>query len=359
MANIKINNVSIRGIAVCVPETVEENINLNVFKEGEAERVISQTGIERKHKVKGFGITASDMCAEAFTVLIEGLGWSKDSIDLIGFVTLTPDYLEPPTACVLHGRLGLSTNCMALDLTQGCPGWVNGLASLSSLLSSGGIKRAVLMNGDTATLMRSPYDKESLPLFGDAGVATALEFNTEAPPMFFNFGTRGKDFKAIYRHAGGFRNPITEESLKFKKIAEHIERRDIDAVMDGMGVISFGISMGPKSVKELCEVYGIRLDEIDYFAMHQANQYLNEKIRKKLDIPPEKTLYSLKDFGNTSGASIPVTLVSQRHSELSSGTHRILACAFGVGLAWGSAYFTTDNIFCPNIIMYHSENTNK
>ena len=129
--------------------------------------------------------------------------------------------------------------------------------------------------------------------------------------------------------------------------------------MDGMGVISFGISMGPKSVKELCEVYGIRLDEIDYFAMHQANQYLNEKIRKKLDIPPEKTLYSLKDFGNTSGASIPVTLVSQRHSELSSGTHRILACAFGVGLAWGSAYFTTDNIFCPNIIMYHSENTNK
>lgn len=355
MANFKICNVSIRGITACVPNTIEENINLDVFKEGEAARVISQTGIERKHKVRGYGITASDMCAEAFMTLIEGLGWEKESIDLIGFVTLTPDYLEPPTACVLHGRLGLASKCMTLDFNQGCPGWVNGLASLSSLLSSGCIKRAVLMNGDTATLMRSPNDKESMPLFGDAGVATALEYNPNATPMVFNFGSRGVDFKAIFRHSGGFRHPITEDSLKFKKIEEHIERRDIDAVMDGMGVFSFGISIAPKSVRELCETFDIPLEEIDYFVMHQANKYLNEKIRKKLGIPPEKTPYSLKDYGNTSGASIPVTMVSQCNTELSSGKHKILACAFGVGLAWGSVYFTTEDIFCPEIIMYDPE----
>ncbi len=354
MANIRINNVSIKGITACVPKTVEENANLSVFKEGEATRVIAQTGIERKHKVKGFGITAADMCEAAFWSLLDGLKWEKESIDLIGFVTLTPDYLEPPTACILHGKLGLSEKCMALDLTQGCPGWVNGLATISSLLSGGNIKRAILMNGDTATLMRSPFDKESMPLFGDAGVATALEFDSSATSMEFNFGSRGSDFKSIYRPFGGFKNPITEESLKFKKYGEHIERRDIDAVMDGMGVFSFGISVAPKSIRELCETFEINLDDIDYFVMHQANKYLNEKIRKKLGIPSEKTPYSLKDYGNTSGASIPVTLVTQCHKELSLKKLDIMACAFGVGLAWGSVHFQTNRIYCPDIILYNN-----
>ena len=251
MANFLINNVSIRGISACVPSHIEENINLSVFSEGEAERVMAQTGIERKHKVGNTGITASDLCERAFKELTEKLGWELDSIGLLGFVTLTPDYLEPPTACVMHGRLGLPESCMTLDLTQGCPGWINGMANLSALLSNGSIKRGRLLNGETASQMRSPYDEESLPLFGDAGVATALEFDETASPMEFDFGSRGKDFEAIIRPAGGFRNPVSEDSLTFKQYGEHVKRRDIDAVMDGMSVFSFGISTAPKSVLSL------------------------------------------------------------------------------------------------------------
>ena len=352
MANLKIDNVSIKGISACVPSHVEENVSLPVFKEGEAERVIAQTGIERKHKVEGYGITASDLCEKAFEQLISELGWSRDSIDVLAFVSLTPDYLEPPTGCVLQGRLGLPESCFTIDLTQGCPGWINGLATVSSLLSHGHLKRAILLNGDTATLMRSQRDKESLPLFGDAGVATALEYEDGAFGFEFDFGTRGKDFKSIMRPAGGFRCPITEESLRYHDYGENISRRDIDAVMDGMSVFAFGISTGPKSVQSLCEKYHINLDEIDIFVMHQANQYLNEKIRKKLKIPAEKTPYSLKDYGNTSGASIPVTIVTQCNERFSQETLDVLACAFGVGLAWGSVHFKTDHIICPKVIYY-------
>lgn len=352
MAQLRIRNVAIKGIAACTPSHVEENIDLPVFKEGEAERVIAQTGIERKHKVTGFGVTASDLCEKAFEKLLAELGWEKSSIDLLAFVTLTPDYLEPPTGCILHGRLDLPESCLTLDLSQGCPGWINGLATVSSLLSSGSVKRAILFNGDTATLMRSPYDKESLPLFGDAGVVTALEYEEGAFGFEFDFGTRGKDWQAIYRPAGGFRQPVDEKALEFKEIAEHISRRDVDAVMDGLSVFSFGISTGPASVKSLCESFQIDLDGIDYFIMHQANQYLNEKIRKKLKIPAEKTPYSLKDFGNTSGASIPVTIVSQCRERFASEVLDNIACAFGVGLAWGSVHFKTDHIVCPEIVYY-------
>ena len=350
MALISITNVTIRGISACVPQHVEENISLPVFDEGEAERVMAQSGIERKHKVGDATITASDLCEKAFHQLIVELGWEISSIDLLGFVTLTPDYLEPPTACIMHGKLGLSEECMSLDITQGCPGWINGVATVASLLSHGGMKRAILLNGDTASKMRSPFDKESLPLFGDAGVATALEFDEGAYGMQFDFGSRGNDWNAIYRPAGGFRSPITKESLEYKEFALHISRRDIDAVMDGMSVFSFGISTAPKSVQSLCEHFNINLEGIDYFLMHQANKFLNERIRKKLKIDAQKTPYSLKDYGNTSSASIPLTIVTQCHENFTSRKLDNVACAFGVGLAWASMHFQTDRIVCPEII---------
>lgn len=350
MAKLSINNVAIRGISACVPQHVEENLTLPVFDEGEAERVMAQSGIERKHKVGDAPVTASDLCEKAFHQLINDLGWDIESIDLLGFVTLTPDYLEPPTACIMHGRLGLSEECMSLDITQGCPGWINGMATVASLLSHGGMKRAILLNGDTASKMRSPYDKESLPLFGDAGVATALEFEEGASVMQFDFGSRGKDWNAIYRPAGGFRTPITKESLEYKDLAPHISRRDIDAVMDGMSVFSFGISTAPQSVQSLCKHFDINLEGIDYFVMHQANKFLNERIRKKLKIDAGKTPYSLKDYGNTSGASIPLTIVTQCHEDFASKKLDNVACAFGVGLAWASMHFQTDCIVCPEIL---------
>lgn len=348
MATLKVDNVRIAGISACVPAKVEENIDLPVFKEGEAERVIAQTGIERKHVVS-LGQSVSDLCAKAFEAVVNDLGWEKDTIDLLVLTTAAQDYLVPPTVCVLHGMLGLPERTMTVELKQGCPGWVIGLSTIASMMSNGYLKRGVLLCGDIPTLQNSPLDKETRPLFGDAGTATALEFDPKASPLEFDFGSRGKDYKAIWMPQGGMKEPLNEESLKFVEYGENKLRRPIDVSMDGMSVFSFGFSTAPKSVKALVEEYNVDLENIDYLFLHQANHYLNEKIRKKLKVPAEKVPYSMKDYGNTGSPSILLTMVTQCRDAFISKPLDIIACAFGVGLAWGSVHFKTDKISCPPI----------
>ena len=351
MAFLDIKNVRIAGIAACAPKHIEDNLTIPVFREGEAERVIAQTGIKRKHTVPDNSILASDMALAAAERLIDCLQWKKESIEALCFVSLSQDYREPPTACILQGRLGLPETCMTIDINQGCSGWINGLSVLSGLVSSGNIKRALLLNGDTSSLLCSSRDKESRPLFGDGSAATAVEYSESAKSIYFDFGTRGKDFKAILTKSGGMRYPIDEEALKFKEYGENVIRRDKDSTMDGIGVFAFALTTAPKSVKCLCEKYGIDIGSIDYFLMNQTNMYLNEKIRKTLKIPAEKTPYAIEEFGNTSSASIPLTIVSRLNEQINNKPLKVLGVAFGVGLALGSIYFETDGIVCPELIL--------
>lgn len=346
-----INNVAIRGIAACVPNKVEENINLPVFKEGEAERVIAQTSIVRKHVVEE-GTTAADLCCKAFEGLVLRLGWNKESIDALIYVTSASDFNVPPTACIMQHRLGLMEDTLCIELRHGCPGWVIGLSTAASYLQNGSLKRAILLCGDTPTLLNSPKDKETRPLFGDAGSATALEYDVNACSLEFHHGTRGKDFAAICAKNSGYRYPVNKDSLTFINYGPHQERRGVDIEMDGMNVFSFGLSIAPKSIMTLSETCGFNLKDVDYFVFHQANHYMNEKIRKKLKITPEKVPFSMQDYGNTSCASVPLTIVTQCREQYASSKLSTVACAFGVGLAWGSVHFITDNIICPEIIKY-------
>ena len=351
MAFAIVNNVSIKGISACVPAHIEENLTLPVFKEGEAERVIAQTGIERKHTVEP-GTTVTDLCAIAFEKLIAELGWDISSIELLILVSSAGDYITPPSANVLHGRLNLSEDCLCFDIRQGCPGWVIGMSTIGSMMMTGNYKRAILLCGDSSTIMKSPLDKETKPLFGDAGTATALEYDEKAASMYFQHGSRGKDFQAIMAHDGGLRYPVTAKSLEFEVIDENIIRRPIDSMMNGMDVFSFALSAAPKSLQNLMAKYGLSDEQVDTYLFHQANMYLNEKIRKKLKLDPTKVPYSLKDYGNTGPATIPLTLVTQCRDKYSSTHQKSIACAFGVGLAWASMYFETESIICPDVILY-------
>lgn len=348
MAFLSFHNVSIRGIAGCVPRHTEENKGLSILKEGEDDSIISMTGIERRHVVDD-STTCSDLCVKAFDKLIEDLGWERSTVDAIGYISMTHDHLQPPTACLLQKRLGLSEDCYALDMNQGCPGWLIGLSTMASLVNSGGIKRAVLLNGDINSKLCSPYDTEIRPLFSDAGVATALEYNEEAPNMEFHIGTRGDD-KAIIVEDGGIVNPLTSESFEWKIGDDGIKRMAFHSKMDGMSVFSFGISAAPKSVKSLCEHYGIEYENVDKFFFHNANHFMNEKIRKKLKIDESKVPYILRDFGNASSASIPLNIILNGECE-NNTLQNCVACAFGVGLQWGSVHFVLDHIVCPPLIM--------
>lgn len=354
MAFLSVSNVRIKGISACVPSKVEENRDLPFYTPEEAEKVVETTGVERKHIVSD-GVTAADLCEKACKKLLEDLNWELDSVNAVCYVTQTPDYLNHPTGFIMHERLNFSSDCMVLDLYHGCPGWVVGLNTLGSLMSSGAIKRALLFDGDNITLGRAVLDRESMPLFGDCGTVTALEYEEGAPSIFFNHGTNSKDGEALIQKKGGSRVPYTLDSYAeiLKLRSGELAPEDIASdVMDGMSVFSFGITTPPKSMKNLCEEYNIDINDVDKVVIHQANLFMLKKIIKKLKIDPEKAPSCLKEYGNTTSTSIPLTIVSQCNKEYSEKKIKSLVCGFGTGLSWASAYFETENIVVPEVILY-------
>lgn len=353
MAFLAVKNVSIKGMVACVPPKVEENLDLPIYKPGEAEEVIKSTGIERRHVVSD-GIIASDLCLKACEELISSLNWEKESINAICFVTETPDYINQPTGFVIHEKLGLSEECVVIDLFHGCPGWIMGLSTMSSLMQTGMLKRVLLLVGDSTTTWTYATDRESQPLFGDCGTATALEYDEGATPMSFHLGTRSSDGWAIVRKKGGARNPWTVDTLskEMKLRSGELDVHGNADIMDGMNVFSFGISVPPKSVKKLCEYAQVDLQSVDKIVLHQANRFMIQQITKKLKVEPNKVPVSLRDYGNTTSASIPLTICSQCREEYERNHMRTVACAFGTGLSWATVYFETTNMICPEVVIY-------
>ncbi|MCM1291318.1 MAG: ketoacyl-ACP synthase III [Prevotella sp.] len=347
MAFLDIKNVAIKGISACTP-TISDYIS-DIYKWGGVNSFAESTGIKARRRSSA-DVTASDLSYHAAEKLIEQLNWAKSEIEALVFVSQTPDYILPATSCVLQQRLGLSKECYTLDISLGCSGWVYALSVLAALLQNGTIKKGLLLAGDTVTKICSPEDKSTYPLFGDAGTATALEYTPNGVGMQFNFNTDGSGYETIIVRDGGYRSPVTEESLKLHDGGENILRRDIDLELDGMDVFSFGITKAPKSVKQLCEHFGIDKEGVDLFTFHQANLMMNEMIRKKLKLPNEKVPYCMDEFGNTSCASIPLALVTREREKLQNERLKHIACGFGVGLSWGSVYFETDKIAVPELI---------
>lgn len=339
MAFIEVKNVALRGISACVPKNIVENVSFYNELWGGYEQFLAATGIA-KHRKSTSEICSSDLCAKAAEVLLGALGWEKETVEALVFVTQTPDFYNvPATSTVLQDRLGLSNKCYTLDIALGCSGWVYGMSVLTTLVQSGTIKRALLCAGDTPTKFCSPTDKSTYPLFGDAGTVTALEFDGTASPMQFAMYSDGSGFKAININDGGYRKPVTKESFEDKEHGEGKVRNGLNLEMDGESVFMFGISKAPKAIKALCEQYSIDINEIDQFTFHQANLFMNEKIRAKLKIAPEKVPYSMQEYGNTSCASIPLTMVTRTAETLQAYKVNHIACGFGVGLSWGGGSF--------------------
>lgn len=350
MAFQHIKNVQIAGLAACVPSKIEENKALSLFSaEADYEKFVTTTGIERRH-VASNDICSSDLCYEAAEKLIAELGWDKKEIECLIFVSQTPDYILPATSCILQNRLGLSKDCMALDVSLGCSGWVYGMSVLSSIISSGSITKGLLLAGDTVTKTKSPLDKSTYPLFGDAGTATAIEHKKDSEGIKSYLCTDGGNYDVIMIEDGGYRNPTTPDSLIVRTNEDGTIRNRLQSYLDGTSVFTFGISQAPRCVKKLLEHFQIEKEEVDYYIFHQANMLMNEKIRDKLSLEENKVPYTLKDFGNTSSASIPLTLVNKLQSELKNNPLQILGCGFGVGLSWGAISFKTDSIICPDLI---------
>lgn len=352
MAFLNNQNVVVKGIAAAVPSNVVQVRDVYRQEWGNVDEFISATTVERLH-VSLLGQTCSDMCVAAADMLISDLNWDRDSIDALIFVTQTPDYyFVPATACHIQERLGLSKNCMAFDVTLGCSGWVYGIGILSSLMNGGTVKRALLLAGDTCSKTANPNDQGAAPLFGDAGTATALEFcpDNKLNGIRSALFTDGDGYNAIICREGAFRTPITADSFPGIEDEQGKIRPPFCGEMDGMSVFTFAISQAPKSIKTLIEHFDIDKDRVDILSLHQANLMINQKIIKKVKLPNARYPQSMRDFGNTSSASIPLSLVTEESEVLRNSKQSIIACGFGVGLSWGAVAFETDHIIVPKLI---------
>ena len=353
MATLSTTRVKIAGLAACVPRRIEENIDLPIFaSREEAEKTIASTGIERR-RVCNDGVTASDLAEKAVVRLLADLGWSAESVDCLFFVSMTRDYLAPQTACILQGRLGLREDCFVMDLPLGCSGWVYGMSVATSMMQTGQFRKGLLICAETNTKNRSPKDRSVRPLFGDAATVTALEYDAAwDKPMNFVFGVDGKGWEAVHMKFGGMRHPTTVEALQEVEVEPGIVRKGTDIVVNGMDVFSFAIRRPPASLKELISACSIDLESVDYLLLHQANKFIDEKIRRSLKLPPEKVPYCIRDFGNVTNASIGLVMVVQLAERLRGGMCHCLACGFGVGLAWASMEFTAGHLVCSELVEY-------
>lgn len=352
MAFTEIKNVAIKGIAAAVPERKEFNKDFPKLSEEQLRQYIKTVGvIERRCAIHDGSLCTSDLCFHAAEKLLNELGWNREDIGLLVFVSHTQDYKLPSTACILQDRLGLSKETMAFDVPLGCSGFVYGLGIAGSFVSQGFIKKALLLVGNTQSVYASPEDKSTALLFGDAGSAVALEFDTaQTESIQLHFQTDGSGYEALIVPDGGSRHPFNEHSADMEDFEEGIRRSRLHEKMDGGAVYTFAFFNVPKSVNALLKQYGIEIESVDYLLLHQANKYLCDSIRKKLKIAEEKVPFNIDRFGNTSGASIPLLMVTELQEPLRNQKLKHVASGFGVGLSLGSAFFCTDHIVVPDLI---------
>ena len=329
MAFLTTQHVSIVGMAAAVPAQRVSNQSLNQLGEDERNLLIATIGINERRVAKT--ITSEELCIQPARKLLDALKWNPSEVELLVFVTQTPSQPIPGSSTMLQKELGLPTSCMCLDINQGCAGYVYGLSLISSLMESGGIQKALLLVGDTITKRLASDDMSTVPIFSDAGSATALVHSTEKSPMFFHTQSDGSGANVIHQQPNG------------------------SMTMNGHEVFHFGLKEVAPNMEQMLDFAQQKKEEVDYFIFHQANKLLNEGIRRKLKIPAEKVPYSLSELGNTSCATIPVTMVSQLNEKLCDEELNIVLSGFGVGLSWGSASLKTRKIVCPKLIELEDE----
>lgn len=341
MAYWEIKNVAVRGVTGTVPNHPVKSADLPFFTKEEADTFDATVGIKNRY-IASEDVCASDLCFDAAERLITGLGWEKESIDVLLFASVTGDYRTPPTSAILQDRLGLPTSTFVLDVPMGCCGCMYCINVAGNMLSAGTAKRAIILVGDTAMRMGNPKDKSRGPLFGDSGTALALEFDTTAEDIIIDFNTQGSGYQALMTPHGGYRHPVTQASFVEEDFGNGIIRTPKDALINGMDVFSFAITKPPISVKNMLEQQGLDKEkDIDFYLIHQANKLIVDRLVKKLKLPTEKVPYNLQEFGNLGGASILMLMVSEIAEDLSSRPLTLLCSSFGLGLTWGTMILRT------------------
>ena len=349
MAKITFHGVGIKALSACVPPEVIYNKDLGyLIPEEEIEKTINNIGIIER-RIAAPDVMASDLCYKAAQQLMADNDIAPESIDVLLFMSQTPDYRIPATSCLLQHRLRLPRETMCFDISLGCSGYLFALSTAFAYASMEGINRVLLLDGETFSKIVNRRDKVDWPLYGDAGTATLIEKGDYGDSTFMLY-TDGSGEDTLKIHAG-MRNPITPESCVEREQEDGNIRSDLEVYMDGMDVFNFAISKVPKSIKQLLKETEKSVDDVDFLIFHQANRFMMDFFVKKLKMDPDRVPYCIHKYGNTSSASVPLTISSELCGKL-DGDHTMLMSGFGAGLSWGSALMSIHDCKVSPVIEY-------
>lgn len=331
MAVVKTTGARIAAICTCLPTKRFDNLrDASAFTEEEIRKVTGMAGVSSR-RMAGETICSSDLCIVAAQRLLDRLEWHPESIDAVIMVTQTPDYFLPSTACVVHHRLKLADHCAAFDVGLGCSGFPYGMWLAAMMLQGGGMRRVLLLHGETPSRFSDQSDRSVSLLFGDAGSATALEATDVAGPTWhYALHSDGSGYNSMIMESGGFRDRFGQDARK------HC------VSMNGALIFNFTIKRVPALIDETLKVAGTGIDDIDYFIFHQSNQFIMKHLCAKQSLPSEKVPIILRDFGNTGGVSIPLTMTHGNLTRPKDRSLRLMLLGYGVGLSWGSALVNLD-----------------
>lgn len=340
---VHVNGCAVAGVVSCLPGRRIVNAHFaQEFGETAVKDVVKMIGVESRYWTDQ-NTSTKDLCAKAGKHLLAQLQWEPTSVDALIFVSQTPDYRLPATACSLQVDLELDTACIAFDINLGCSGYPYALWLGMTMVQSGAARRVLLAVGDTISKIVDPKDRSTALLFGDAGTVTAIESSSEQRATFV-MGTDGRGAHNLIVPRGAFKDySLCADPRLSEKIADCL-------YMDGGEIFNFTLKAVPALISETISASGFSHEMHDSFLLHQANMFMLKHLTKKSKIPAEKAPINIDQYGNTSCASIPLLMTTSLKDRLSSESMRLGMFGFGVGYSWAGASLNVGPLKCVETI---------
>ena len=340
----KFEHVKISSIVCVVPENkIDIDDEIKFYKNSQRlARNKKILGLETRHVVPE-GVTISDLCEEAAKILIKENNINIDDIDTLIVASINHDYNGNSDACIIQGNLGLSEECACFDTCGlGCTDAIYGLWLAHSLVKSGASKKCLFLEGSLSSRITDIRNRNSNMLFGDAGSAILLERTNDLNPAYFHLKSIGKDWKKIVTPAGGFKFPIREDIVNLEILDQDGNVLHLyDSIMRGGDIFKFAMEQAPETINKILNFAEKTQEDIDFFAIHQANGQIVRTVIMHAGLPKEKaSAETFSKYGNCGGTSVLVNFCDQMYKKQSKS---IAFVSFGVGLSVGSAFLNFEN----------------
>ena len=350
MAILEYEGVGISAMAAAVPRTIVNNYEYTrYFPADQVKEVVDKIGIYER-RFADADTCSSDLCLAAAERLIGDNSVERSEIDLLVFISQTPDFRMPATSVILQHRLGLPSMTIAFDINLGCSAFMYGMSVVYAMMRQRGLRKALILDGETRSKVYSPKDRRTAFLFGDGGVAALVERDERFGKSYFSLNSDGSRENLIKIDAGGYRKMSSEETVKEKVVDEYGNiRSEEQGYMNGGDVFNFVIREIPRDIKRMLEHTGLKPEDFDYIVFHQANNFINTYLAKKMRLDVSRIPTTIAKYGNTSSVSVPLTIVSELKGKL-SGNKRLLLSAFGVGMTWATAVVNFNDCSISSVV---------